>query len=233
MQYNDGEMILFKGFADNNARVLTLLPTQSQTVNFEFIPCSDEDGNNYPIVTIGVQTWMAKNLKTTKYNDSTAIPNVIDDNVWWYLETPAFCWYNNEVSYKSTYGALYNWYTVNTGKLCPTGWHVPSDAEWTTLVDYLGGESIAGGKLKETDTIHWSSPNTGATNETGFTALPGSYRWPNGPFDDGIGKNGRWWSATESDVFEAWYRNMHHDNSNVDRHSHGMTLGVSVRCVRD
>ena len=117
-----------------------------------------------------------RNLKTTKYNDGTSIPNVTNDTSWSNLTTGAYCWYNNDVSYKNPYGALYNWYAVNTGKLAPKGWHVPSDAEWTTLITYLGGESIAGGKLKEAGTTHWLSPNTEATNSTGFSALPGGRR---------------------------------------------------------
>ncbi|MCB9001260.1 MAG: fibrobacter succinogenes major paralogous domain-containing protein [Bacteroidales bacterium] len=157
---------------------------------------TDIDGNTYITVTIGNQVWMAENLKTTHYNDGTAIPNVTDGNEWAALTTGAYCWYSNATAYKDTYGALYNWYAVNTGKLAPTGWHVATDAEWTTLTTYLGGESVAGGKLKETDTTHWASPNTGATNETGFTALPGGYRGRGGAFG-GIGGYGYWWSATE------------------------------------
>jgi uncharacterized protein (TIGR02145 family) len=138
---------------------------------------TDADGNYYNIVTIGTQTWMAENLETTKYNDGNNIPNISDNVAWSNLTTPGYCWYNNDDStYKNLYGALYNWYTVNRGKLCPIGWHVPTDAEWTTLTTYLGGESVAGGRLKETGTMHWVSPNVGAINETGFTALPGSCR---------------------------------------------------------
>jgi uncharacterized protein (TIGR02145 family) len=116
--------------------------------------------------------------------------------------------------------------------VCPTGWHLPSDAEWTELTDYLGGTSVAGGKLKETGTTHWTSPNTGATNETGFTALPGGYRNDGGPFLY-IGSNGYWWSATELLATNAWFRNMSDSNSSVYRGNNGRELGFSVRCVRD
>jgi uncharacterized protein (TIGR02145 family) len=133
----------------------------------------DVDGNVYNTVTIGAQVWMAENLRTTKYNDGTSIPLVTDSTKWSDLSTPAHCWYNNDkASYKATYGALYNWYTVATDNLCPTGWHVPTTAEWQILKDYLGS-SVDGGKLKESGTTHWKSPNKGATNESGFTALPG------------------------------------------------------------
>ena len=193
----------------------------------------DIDGNVYNTVTIGSQVWMAENLKTTKYNDGTAIPLVTDSTSWSNLTTPGYCWYNNdEAGYKNVYGALYNWFTVNTGKLCPIGWHVPTDAEWTTLTDYLGGESVAGGKLKETGTTHWLSPNTGATNETGFTALPGGYRAGSGYFNH-VGSYGHWWSATEGSAGNAWGRYVGYDNSNVYGLSDSKQAGFSVRCVKD
>ena len=193
---------------------------------------TDIDGNTYKTVTIGTQTWMAENLKVTKYNDGIAIPNVTDNTAWRELTTGALCDYDNIPSNSETYGKLYNWHAVNTGKLCPTGWHVPSDAEWTELTDYLGGTSVAGGKLKETGTTHWASPNTGATNETGFTALPGGLRYSGGNFLT-FGNAGYWWSATESNAARAWYRDMTYDSSNVDRYSSLKWVGYCVRCVRD
>jgi uncharacterized protein (TIGR02145 family) len=199
---------------------------------------SDIDGNVYNTVTIGTQVWMAENLKTTKYNDNSTIPLVNDASAWAALTTPAYCWYNNDAAtYKATYGACYNWYTVdvtsNGGKnVCPTGWHVPTDAEWATLTTYLGGESVAGGKLKEIGTTHWVTPNTGATNETGFTALPGG-----GRYDDGIcgnvGNYGYWWSSTEYSPTGAWFRGALYYYYNVDRGSLDERSGFSVRCLRD
>ncbi|MBA7544886.1 hypothetical protein ES705_37247 [subsurface metagenome] len=159
---------------------------------------TDYEGNVYQTITIGSQEWMCENLKLTKYADGTAIPLVTNSTEWGNLTTPGYYWYNNdEPTYANTYGALYNWYTVEKGNLCPTGWHVPTDAEWTTLTDYLGGASVAGGKLKETGTAHWSYPNTGATNESGFTALPGGGRSLNGTFGY-VGSSGGWWSSTGS-----------------------------------
>lgn len=194
---------------------------------------SDIDGNIYPILTIGNQTWMTENLRTTKYNNGTAIPLVTDNTAWSNLQTPAYCWYNNDQATNSnTYGALYNWITVNTSNLCPSGWHVPSDSEWTELTDYLGGESVAGGKLKETGTTHWNSPNEGATNETGFTALPGGHRYCYGSFYL-IGDNGSWWSATECYQGYDWYRDVDFGSSSVYRGSGNVRNGFSVRCVRD
>jgi uncharacterized protein (TIGR02145 family) len=195
---------------------------------------SDNDGNTYKTILIGTQTWMAENLKTTKYNDGTAIPLVTDGVAWAALITPGYCWYNNDAAtYKATYGALYNWYTVNTGKLCPTGWHVPNDLEWTALTTYLGGENIAGGKLKETGTTHWLSPNTGATNETGFTALPGGFRYYDGPFYLVVGSYSIWWSSTQYDTGFAWFRDLNYDESIVGRNVRNKDHSFSVRCLKD
>lgn len=138
------------------------------------------DGDVYRTDTIGSQVWMVENLKTTKYNDGSSIPNVTDNTTWNGLNTGAYCWYNSDISNKKPYGALYNWYTLNTGKLAPYGWHVPTDVEWESLIDHLGGESVAGGKLKESGTTHWQTPNIGATNESGFTAVPGGFRSQDG-----------------------------------------------------
>jgi len=202
---------------------------------------TDKDGNVYTSVTIGSQVWMVENLKTTKYNDGTAIPNVTDNTAWAHLTTGAYCWYNNDISNKTSYGALYNWYTVNTGKLCPTGWHVPSGAEWTTLVDYLGGWEINGGKLKEAGTTHWQSPNLGATNETGFTGLPGSDRsYNDGLFTD-MGRFGFWWSITPYiDIWgenRAGYFTLYKDETwgDIGTESFGSPIGngYSVRCLKD
>lgn len=136
----------------------------------------DIDMNTYKTILVGTQTWMAENLKVTKYNDCEAIPLIPDVSTWSGLVTPGYSYYNSD---SVGYGALYNWYAVSTGKICPAGWHVPGEDEWTTLISLLGGESLTGGKLKESGTSHWLTPNTSATNETGFMALPGGYRYSN------------------------------------------------------
>lgn len=141
---------------------------ESEFVGQTFI--ADADGNTYKIIKIGDQVWTAENLRTTRYNDGTEIPLVTDYTAWTNLTTPAYAWTNNDIGNKSVYGALYNWFAVKTCKLCPSGWHVPTDAEWTILENHLGGISVAGGKMKETGTEHWFAPNTDATNESGFTA---------------------------------------------------------------
>jgi uncharacterized protein (TIGR02145 family) len=191
----------------------------------------DADGNVYSSITIGTQVWMKENLKTTHLNDNTPIPNVTDQAAWVALITQGYCWYNNDASnYKATYGALYNWNAVSSGKLCPTGWHVPTDGDWTTLKTFLGGYSVAGGKLKESGTSHWSSPNTGATNITGFTALPGGRRTDLGVFD-AIGYFGKWWSFTGNSTVD--YQLIRYDQSNVETRNGGPTYGHSVRCLKD
>ena len=193
----------------------------------------DKDGNGYNTVTIGTQTWMAENLKTTKYNDGALITHVTNNTTWKTSTTGAYCWYfNDEGINKPIYGALYNWYAVNTGKLCPTGWHVPTDDEWTTLTTYLGGVAVAGGKLKEAGENHWFSPNTAATNSSGFTALPGGYRF----YYDGnfymVYATGNWWSSTEALTSTAYYRSMRYDDSSASSGHDSKTFGYSVRCVR-
>ncbi|MBN1108547.1 MAG: fibrobacter succinogenes major paralogous domain-containing protein, partial [Bacteroidales bacterium] len=167
----------------------------SGTINVDTFRVTDADGNVYRTVVIGTQEWMGENLRTTKYNDGTVIPLVADSVTWSTLATPAFCYYSNNIEYAGQgYGALYNWYALNTGKLCPSGWHIPSNSDWSVLTDYLGGESVAGGKLKETDTTHWVSPNTGATDEVRFTGLPGGARGGTSVFDN-LGRYGYWWTA--------------------------------------
>lgn len=163
----------------------------------------DIDGNVYHTVTIGTQTWMVENLKTTRYNDGSSIPNVTENTQWGNINTGAYCYYNNEPSYNNTYGKLYNWYAVNTGKLAPTGWHIPSDDEWLTLINYLGGASVAGGKMKTTGNITdgtglWETPNNGATNSSGFTALPSGYRdYPDVKYTY-LNKGAYFYSSTEN-----------------------------------
>lgn len=210
--------------------LIALLGRNNVSVHNEVV--KDVDGNEYHTVIIGNQTWMVENLKVTKYHDGTAIPLVESNSDWWNRTTAAYSWNeNDEAKYKDSYGALYNWYAVKTGKLCPTGWHVPTDAEWTGLIRYLGGESVAGDKLKETGTSHWRPPNTESSNETGFTAIPGGLRYFGGFYPTGI--NGTWWSSTEYSTFNAWYRTMDYKFSSVDKYYYNKSTGFSVRCVRD
>jgi uncharacterized protein (TIGR02145 family) len=210
----------------NDTTFTTVLTGITGTVN-------DADGNTYNTIGIGYQVWMTENLKTTKYNDNTSITLVTNDTSWNKLSTAAYCWYNNdETAYKSSYGAIYNWYTVNTSKLCPTGWHVPTDDDFTTLVEYVGGASSAGGILKESGTSHWSSPNTGATNGFGFTSLPGGVRYDSGSFDF-LGSQGNWWSATSYSTIYAKNLNLYYNYSNSFQVYTNKKYGMSIRCVKD
>jgi uncharacterized protein (TIGR02145 family) len=196
---------------------------------------SDIDGNTYHMVTIGTQTWMVENLRTTRYNDGASITNVMEDTTWEYLTTPAWCTYNNTTNIANihAYGRLYNWYAVNTGKLAPKGWHVPSNEEWNVLLDYLGGDSIAGDKLKEAGADHWQGPNPYATNESGFTALPGGWRY----FHDGsfnyFGEEGCWWSSSDYSASGASYLALFYNESKVYLWGYNKSFGYSVRCLRD
>ena len=192
----------------------------------------DVDGNVYTSVIIGTQVWMRENLKTTKYKDGIAIPLITDNTAWGNLTTPGYCWYNNnEATNKNVYGALYNWYAVNTGKLCPVGWHVQTNEEWGLLTTYLGGTNIPG-KLKEAGTVHWASPNTGATNESGFTAMPGGQRSEGGVFDFALW-NGLWWTSSEVSAQESFGIWIATDLNQVYSSMEDKRQGYSVRCLKD
>ena len=195
--------------------------------------------DTYASVQIGTQKFMTKNLSVTHYRNGDRIPQVKGKVAWGALTTGAWCWYNNDsATYAATYGRLYNWYAVHDPRgLAPTGWHIPSDSEWTALSNLLGGAAVAGGKMKSTGTIEagtglWSAPNTGATNSSGFTGLPGGYRNYDGTFN-AIGSVGHWWSSTENNTAIAWYRFLVYDDRGIGRYGYGEQSGFSVRCLRD
>ena len=233
-----------KDYVDKMLLALGLIPN-----NFAGI-AEDIDGNVYKTVMLGTQVWMADNLKVTKYNNGTEIPNIKGDAQWAASTAGAYCWYNNDIGNKSTYGALYNWHAVKAGKLCPTGWHVPSDAEWTTLENYLIANgynydgTTTGNKIAKSlaAATNWApSTITGAVgntdfpayrNKTGFSALPGGYRVNNGTFNY-IPSYGYWWSSSEPGISFAWSRYLGYDYSYVSRFSYNKEFGFSVRCVRD
>ncbi len=189
---------------------------------------SDADGNVYATVTIGSQTWTTENLKTTKYNDGKSIPNVIGESAWKELKTDAYCWFMDDVANKVTYGAYYNWNTVNTGKLCPAGWHVPSDKEWRSLTDYLGSENIAGNSMKASS--GWSRNGNG-TNESGFSALPTGYRNAKGLFSS-QGISAYWWSSS-SDAVNGWYTVLFSKDATAFKYYGQKESGFSVRCLKN
>ena len=211
----------------------------------------DIDGNVYDTVRIGTQTWMVQNLRTTHYNDGTAIPNITDATAWSTLSTPGYCWYkNDETSNKPIYGALYNWHVINTGKLCPKGWHVPTNDEFTVLENYLiangynyDGKTSGNNYAKALASITgWSlSTNPGAIgtndypskrNATGFTARPGGYRTLDGTFAL-IGDAGYWWSSSENGPSLVWYRQMYFNISNISSTYINKGVGFSIRCIKN
>jgi uncharacterized protein (TIGR02145 family) len=194
---------------------------------------SDIDGNTYKTIGIGYQMWMAENLKTTKYRDGSDIPTATDNTTWESLTTGAYSWYNNDINYKNPYGAYYNFYSVvDSRNLCPLGWHVPTNDEWTTLYTFLGGHDVAGGKLKETGLTHWDFPNTGATNETGFTELPGGARQEFGPFNF-IGIYGYYWTSSEFSTLNGYLVGTAYNNGGVWPGNLLKTAGFSIRCLKD
>ncbi len=174
---------------------------------------------------------MAENLKVTHYRNGDPIHNVTDIDTWYELTTEAYCEYNNDINNATMYGRLYNWYSINDSRgLTPIGWHVPSDTEWQTLVDYLGGDTVAGGKMKETGTTHWQNPNVAGTNESNFSGLPGGLRTVS---DLGIGSSAFFWSSTEGSIGLAYVRILDTYDSNVGRDIDVKCLGLSLRCVKD
>ena len=223
--------------------------SSSLNPNLTYGSVADQQGNTYATIVIGTQEWMAENLRTTQYNDGTAI-TLVTDNAQWGADLPMMCWQNNDqATYTAnTFGALYNWYAVSpttngNRNVCPVGWHVPTDAEWNTLIGYLdpsfnpnainvSQSATAGGKMKSTGTQYWQSPNAAATNESGFSGLPGGYRLGNGSYDY-VGDNGYWWSSTEGDTGNAWSRNLNYSVGFVGRSYDFKPDGFSVRCLRD
>lgn len=196
-------------------------------------PVTDIEDNTYKTVRIGDQVWMAENLKTSTFSDGTEIPFVTDATDWNELTTPGLCWYNNdETANKEIYGALYNYYAVNSGKLCPSGWRVPSRDEWQEVREVLGDTISGGGKLKEEGIIHWKTPNTGAVNSTGFTALPAGIRYFEGTFNS-LSYFTSFWSSTEGDYNKAWYLSLYYSDAVTVMNTFSKKDGFSVRCIKD
>ncbi len=222
--------------------LLSISSLKSQTWKWGTV--TDVDGNVYRTVIIGHFEWMAENLKTTSYNNGSVIPNITDSIAWTGLSSGAYCWYGNDERNAQTYGALYNWYAVNTGMLCPYGWRVPSDEDWKylegcadtrygigdTVWDKTGGRGNAAGQRLKSKS-GWSSGGNGG-DDFAFSALPGGERCSHGRFFIG-GRSGFWWSSSEFDASGAWYRNMIYGLEEMFRNTHPKWMGFSIRCVRN
>lgn len=256
--WDPGDEMLFFGFASIDSfiyghDIIDDNPLQSSVYSFDLLtglPCmvqpfvTDIDGNLYRTVRIGNQCWLRENLKSTRYDNGNLIPLVTDSNAWITLATPGYCWYENDsATYGSKYGALYNWYAVSGSSICPAGWHLPSDAEWQVMEMNLGMTSQQasltgfrgtdeGGKMKESGFESWQSPNLGATNSSGFTALPAGKRSDGGGAFSGAGGYAYWWTASDYASSFIWYRIISYDSSQVNRVYHNKEHGYSVRCVR-
>jgi uncharacterized protein (TIGR02145 family) len=198
-------------------------------------------GNNNATVMIGNQEWSTKNLNVSKYRNGDIIPQVTDPTAWANLTTGAWCYYNNDPANGPIYGKLYNWYAVNDPRgLAPQGYHIPTDAEWSSIINFIdpnsnGGTTIpnqAGGAMKESGTVHWTSPNTNANNTSGFTGLPGGSRGTNGNFSS-IGNQGFWWSSSESNTTQSFTRLLQYNNGVAYQGFSNKFYGYSVRCIRD
>jgi uncharacterized protein (TIGR02145 family) len=241
MQYTNGDQLHYKGISGIYSTIVTDVPTSSKTTTFNFVACTDADGNNYSTVQIGagksvLQTWMAENL-----NVGIQINGNVEQTQNAIIEK--YC-YNEDEANCAIYGGLYEWnemmqYASTSGVkgICPTGWHLPTDEDWATVVTILGGESVAGGKMKSTGTIEagtglWNSPNNGATNESGFTTFPAGFRASNG-VTCSLGLHGYWWSSSQSNSDKGLYQHVTYLNSSINRDSNDKTYGLSARCIKD
>jgi len=233
IKYSMGDVLLCTAFSGKNSTIIADSPAATSIYQVEFYGCTDADNHDYPVVKINSLWWMAKNLQTTKYSDGTAVPDVTVNTAWKALTTGAYCWYNNEIANKEKYGALYNWFAVGTGKLCPVGWHVSTYDEWNGLLSFLGGQVSTGGKLKETGSATWSALNTGATNGSGFSAPGGGYRdSSNGNFAN-LNNYGYYWSSVEGDSTHGRDFHLEGDNNRIYPGQSYKEGGFSVRCVRN
>jgi uncharacterized protein (TIGR02145 family) len=193
---------------------------------------TDVDGNVYHTIKIGTQVWMLENLKTTKYRSHAPIQKLIDAGKWEYDASGAYSWYNDDESSKDIYGALYNWAAVNKGNLAPNGWHIPSIEEWQVLIDFLGGEKIAGGKMKDLGTDFWDSPNTGGDNSSGFKAIANGVKSKEGSYSF-AGNRCIFWSSTGSNLLQAKTVTLMFNSPKVFIFSNSKNYGCAVRCIKD
>jgi uncharacterized protein (TIGR02145 family) len=245
MDYKVGDILHNSVHSGENTTIVADSPAADKTYAIEFFKCRDLDNQNYPIVRIDNQVWMAENLKTTKYSNGVAIPNVTDSTTWWGLTSGAYCWYKNDIGNKNTYGAFYNWYAVNYGKLCPEGWHVPADVEWTVLTVYLtnngygyqgSGTDIAKSMAATTNWNHSDLPGSpgndpSSNNSSGFSAIPPGVRALIGFLSNGT--DAYWWSSTEVWLEAAYKWFLINIGISLGHNETNKQLGISVRCLKN
>lgn len=225
-----------KDINDSPVRSLNNRTTALFNPNLEYGSLTDIDGNIYKTITIGTQTWMAENLRTTKYRNGDPIPHVTNTSDWAELTTGAYCNFNNidQLDTVATLGRLYNWHVIsNSRTIAPNGWHIPTESDWNTLVTYLGGKDDAGGKMKEVGTLHWLDPNTGATNESGFTGFSSGWRGGNGIFYNSYGNSSFWWTTTGYNEELAFGLLLRKNNTTTALAANEIRYGGGVRCVKD
>lgn len=214
------------------ASILTLSSSCQEETEKSLEPVIDFEGNSYKTIKAGTQIWMAENLRSTKFNDGTAIPPIPASVQWKNILTPGYCWYDNDsITNRATYGTLYNAYAVNPGKICPTGWHIPAIDEWQQLKDFFTDTIPEGGKLKEAGIVHWMSPNNGATNSSGFTALPSGFRFTDGSFT-AIHYYTGFWTSSENGADNQSFLGLYYGDASVSISSVSKRYGLSVRCVK-
>jgi uncharacterized protein (TIGR02145 family) len=225
--------------SNNNSNIDNTPPVNSYSYS-QGVNITDVDGNSYPTIVTNCnnQTWMQKNLNVSHYRNGDVIPQVTNPGQWRTLTSGAWCYYNDDSANGPIYGKLYNWYAVNDPRgLAPQGWHIPTNQEWTALTDCLGGESNAGGKMKGTGTTYWLTPNYGATNSSGFTALPIGFRWwQNGYFSGYSNSGSTFWSSTQYDNDNGWQRGLNYNTTEVyssNSNNYNKKCGLSIRCLKD
>jgi len=237
MQYNAGDTILLKGISGKYINTLVFIPEGNSTQTFNFVECTDIDGNNYGTVTIGTQVWMTENLRVTHFRDGVAIPYVTNNSDWALncRDRKQYCWYNDDESNKTTYGALYNYYALLSEfeNIAPEGWHVATGDDWSILNTYLGGGTVAGEKMRERGTTHWSSDR--GNNSSGFSALPSGYRWDGdlSGYFSGIRAKAYWWSAWEGVTGAGNAPIWNISGSNLQHDEFPRGFGMAIRCVKD
>ena len=230
LKYNQGDILIMKAYSGNFVSILSDIFIENKNISFNLVECVDQEGNNYPVVTIGNQTWLAENLKTSRYRNNIALSNLTNNNSWGTTTNAAYSDYSSP-STSTTYGKLYNWYAVtNINNLAPKGWHIPTDEDWTKLSNFLGSTNV-GSKLKERGNLHWLTENADANNQTGFTALPGGSRSTDGNLYD-FGNIGYWWSSSVgSNINSGWYRYISNASGNLNTSFYNINAGMSVRCI--